>query len=135
MFWTGKFLTYREVTVADLSASALGIGFGAIHWIAWSSDFTSYTELILWRASCIYMVAFFALASANYAVVAVGGKALLDNMKWRYFANKSLYLLVAVAFPYTFSRIATVTIALMSLRSLPPAAYEVVDWTSFIPHL
>jgi hypothetical protein len=36
---------------------------------------------------------------------------------------------------YVLSRVALLVIALMSLRSLPPGAYETVHWTTFIPHV
>ena len=36
---------------------------------------------------------------------------------------------------YVLSRVALLVIAFMSLRSLPPGAYETVHWTTFIPHV
>lgn len=36
---------------------------------------------------------------------------------------------------YLIARAILLVIAFISLRSLPPAAYETVYWTTFIPHI
>ena len=36
---------------------------------------------------------------------------------------------------YTISRAVTLVLAFISLRDLPPGAYETVHWTTFIPHV
>jgi len=35
---------------------------------------------------------------------------------------------------YVIARIGLIVLMLMSLRSLPPGAYDTVTWTKFIPH-
>ena len=36
---------------------------------------------------------------------------------------------------YILARAVTLVLAFMSLRDLPPGAYETVYWTTFIPHI
>ena len=38
-------------------------------------------------------------------------------------------------FLYIFARAITLALAFTTLRSLPSAAYETVQWTTFIPHV
>jgi hypothetical protein len=46
-----------------------------------------------------------------------------------------LTLLVLFAWLYVVARVATIVIAFTALRSLPPDAFMVVVWTTFIPHI
>ncbi|KAH9952478.1 hypothetical protein BC827DRAFT_1254630, partial [Russula dissimulans] len=46
----------------------------------------------------------------------------------------AVFLLGLQLFLYVLSRLALLTLAAMCLGSLPPTAYHVVHWTSFIPH-
>jgi hypothetical protein len=129
MFWSGN---AKEIgSRAMLSASIIGIAFGATHFIAWNSEFPSRIELILWRISCIAMTVDLLLLAAFCGMFVT---KLPEILKER--------LINVVAFPapltallYLFSRIATLVIAFTTLRALPSGAFETVDWTTFIPHL
>ena len=48
MFWSGN-LDYSIVLLSTLGAMTIGMGFGAIHFIAWNSEFPSNIEPLLWR--------------------------------------------------------------------------------------
>ncbi|KIM28293.1 hypothetical protein M408DRAFT_23994 [Serendipita vermifera MAFF 305830] len=135
MFWSGR-IGDQGLGLAGLGPSILGAAFGAIHCISWSSEFPSLIELILWRISCISMIAI------PFQVVTVcawwtGGEkdetwydSLLASI-----AIISMGLLALSAWLYVAARIATLAIAFTALRSLPPAAFITVDWTTFIPHI
>ncbi|KIM20190.1 hypothetical protein M408DRAFT_38550, partial [Serendipita vermifera MAFF 305830] len=113
----------------------LGAGFGAVHCIAWSSEFPSRTELTLWRVSCVAMITIPAM------VTVMMGSLVISNANERYFGWLIIlvYIIVGLfilcAWLYIAGRIATLVIALTTLRSLPPAAFTNVDWTTFFPHI
>ena len=127
-FWSGK-PTVKQIFTADIITLMVGIIFGAIHCIAWSFEFPSHKELILWRISSIGITAapisllvYFYLLFINILPAWVEG-----------FIGIPLATLVPLL--YIVARCVTVVLAFTSLRALPPAAYETVHWTTFIPHL
>jgi hypothetical protein len=104
--------------------------FGAIHCVAWSFQFPSHTEQTLWRIAslsitCSPMVVGF--APPVIALVDELDGTLENVLEW--------WLVVGSSILYILSRVTLLVIALMSLRSLPPGAYETVHWTIFIPHV
>jgi hypothetical protein len=109
--------------------------FGGIHCIAWSFQFPSHTEQLLWciaslSITCLPMVAVFWLPMVE----------LVDEEKmphWLFTLSALPNIIIVIGSPilYVLSRVALLVIALMSLRSLPPGAYETVHWTTFIPHV
>jgi hypothetical protein len=131
MFWSGVW-DDDVVGVAFLGVLILGAGFGAIHFIAWYSEFPSRAELILWRVSCIVLTA---VPLTPYVLVVLG--AISGVGQWVEVAGGIVGIAIGALFPplYIASRIATLLIALTSLRSIPDAAFITVDWTTFIPHI
>ena len=109
--------------------------FGGIHCVAWSFQFPSHTEQLLWRIAslsitCLPTVLVFWAPMAN----------LVNEEKmpvWLFVLSVLLGLIVIVGsmILYVLSRVALLVIALTSLRSLPPGAHETVHWTTFIPHV
>ena len=55
-FWLGK-PTDNQTFAAVIITLMVGIIFGAIHCIAWSFEFLSHTELVLWQISSIGIIA------------------------------------------------------------------------------
>ena len=56
MFWAGR--EHAGIhQPAMLGASIIGVAFGATHFIAWNFEFQSHIELLLWRVSCIAIIA------------------------------------------------------------------------------
>jgi len=106
--------------------------FGAIHCVAWSFQFPSHTEQLLWR------IASLSITSVPMLVVfAERGRELFDeqSLPHRKLAMVLDWLSYASLILYILSRVTLLVIALTSLRSLPPGAYETVHWTIFIPHV
>ena len=102
--------------------------FGGIHCIAWSFAFPSSTEQLLWRISSI------AITGIPLAVVGFDfiGDQLHDDNPVQTVLNVALALLI---FLYPISRILLLVLCLSTLRSLPPSAYQTVQWTTFLPHV
>lgn len=126
--YAGK-LKPHETCIVGFTAALVATIFGAVHCAAWSFDFPTQTEQILWRVSslCITCLPWPLLAFT----LIVGVKR-----------PRSGWLIVALratgyvgTFIYVVSRVALLVQAFISLRSLPPRAYETVRWTSFIPHV
>lgn len=133
MFWSGRPDNYRGI--GSFFASILGAGFGAIHCIAWSSEFPSRAELVLWRASCVAMISIPSIVIMAYAFGRLSEVNEKYSWWWVQLAGMCGILLVLSAWLYIASRIATLVISFTTLRSLPPHAFSTVDWTTFIPHI
>jgi hypothetical protein len=135
MFWSGGVKDSKSGSLlsvrATLGPSILGIAFGAIHYIAWSYEFPSHTELVLWRTSCIAMMAVPLLSSIACAVYSPDNSTIALNII--FFA--CVIPLAVFSWFYIAARIATIVMAFTTLRSLPSEAFTVIDWTTFIPHI
>jgi hypothetical protein len=135
MYGAGKVPTTLDedpaITVALLGPSIVGMAFGAIHFIAWWHAFPSHAELILWRVSCIALV-----AVPLFSAIFCGSLAVnVDNILGVALVFITMVLLVLSAWLYVVARVTTLVIAFTALRSLPPDTLLVVDWTTFIPHI
>ena len=109
-----------------IAGAVIATIFGGIHCVAWSFQFPSYAEQLLWRIAslsitCVPMVMVFIDRSPDWLQNVLDLPVII-----LFFVSPVLYVL---------SRVALLVIAFMSLRSLPPGAYETVHWTTFIPHV
>ena len=98
------------------------MAFGGIHCIAWSFAFPSQPEQLLWRISSMVITGF------PLALVGVGFVG-----QWLHEVFITLLVLLVVLYPV--SRIVLLVLSLSTLRSLPPSAYQTVQWTTFLPHV
>jgi hypothetical protein len=132
MFWSGAADSDNLVSAgAALGPSVLGIAFGAVHCIAWSYQFSSHAELVLWRASCIAMMTIPLLSILVCGIfVAEDPNAPLLTIFLRGMVFLSLF-----SWLYIAARIVMIVMAFTTLRSLPFEAWIEVDWTTFIPHI
>jgi hypothetical protein len=138
MFWSSTYhlnsntpvLDDRTVTGALLGPSILGMAFGAIHFIAWWHGFPSHAGFILWRMSCIALVAVPLISTIACGVFTIEPSNILGLIGFIAF-----FLLMLSAWIYVVARFATIVIAFTALKSPPSDALLVVDWTTFIPHL
>ncbi|KAE8136105.1 hypothetical protein BDV38DRAFT_294149 [Aspergillus pseudotamarii] len=111
--------------------------YGGCHLAGWASDFPTALESWLWRGSALFLT----------TVPVWGGLWILwwKSVRSR---SKALYLirngdLDIIAAPvfflvlvgYTLARCYFLIEALMSLRLLPSAAYQTVQWSNFLPHV
>ncbi|KAG1730551.1 uncharacterized protein EDB91DRAFT_1330497 [Suillus paluster] len=89
--------------------------FGGIHCIAW----------FLWHISA---VAITCTPWLWFLLVIICGVLKLDNLK-----DTPVFILCTIL--YIPARAILLVLMVTTLRNLPPDAYEVVSWTSLIPHL
>jgi hypothetical protein len=104
-------------------AGLVAVAFGAIHCIAWSFEFPSRTEQLLWRSSTIVII----------------GVPTFYVLLWRFSGLRLPQRLlnatnIIPACLYVLARVALLVLAIVSLRSPPAGTYEAINWTTFIPH-
>jgi hypothetical protein len=146
-------------------SSAAGAFYGSIHASTWNSKwFPTETEHQLWRISCcigscavvpialLFMIPFISTTKQEARTVRSASKNKImsnrligaplrqvhnavpsDLNKWLKNACKVLCVLAWVVF--IAARMFIVIESFISLRSLPPDAFESVNWTMAIPHI
>lgn len=100
--------------------------FGAIHCIAWSFQFLSKAERISWRACSVVIT--------TYPVLLFPG-AILGSMTPEPWDFLIAIFLVVISISYVLARAVLLILPLLALRSLPPMAYQTIEWSLFIPHI
>ena len=139
-FYSGKMkFKGRGHTCAILVATLFSMLFGAVHCTAWSFQFPSHTEQLLWR---IASLAITCLPVLLLAIQQSGIRHWHNDIQpgWVAMLLKVVSLIsftgmVTISVLYGLARVVLLVLALMSLRSLPSGAYHTVHWTTFIPHI
>ena len=132
-FYSGKLKSgERDCAVAVVGLFATI--FGGIHCIAWSFQFPTHREQLLWRLSSLTItcvpVLLITLSRLNSSVhdMRAGWVRELLNVVWD-------IMTIALPFLYILARVLLLVLAFMSFRLLPPSAYYTARWTTFIPHV
>ena len=129
-FWANNGENGEDAMIADAIVLAVGVCFGAIHCIAWIFPFSTHTELLIWRISCIAITA---LPVYIFLMFIFG--YWLGEMTFEKSSITVLYLTLPGGILYIVARVITLVLAFTSLKELPPGAYDTVHWTTFIPHI
>lgn len=133
--WTTD--TGHEMTFAKLMHFLFNLLYGCGHLAAWnSSTFPTSTEAWLWRISAIIVASLFSYGS----VWVLYWMAARSHSRWCIPVRRGdlnivmgpFFCLVILA--YIVARCYFFVEAIISLRSLPPSAYQTVVWTNFLPH-
>lgn len=122
--------------------------YGGLHVLAWSANFPSFTEQLLWRISaCVVMggipvilIICGHMTGYNMLDVLVPAEAhdylrdLLGNLFWPayYLVRVVQYLAILV---YVCARGYLVVECFISLSHLPAGVYEVPQWSTYFPHI
>jgi hypothetical protein len=109
--------------------SAIASGFGAIHCIGWSFTFPTSIEQTLWRVASV------SISGAPILFLPLIFTAFTNPDKYEWLAVLLFTIVCSQSFLYIFCRLVLLVLPILCLRSLPPAVYHVVDWTSLIPHV
>jgi len=125
-FYAGKLTDKEEwhLTIVGVLAATI---FGGVHCIAWSFQFPSLAERVLWRMSS---VAITCLPAIILRTIFALGSSPSDLIHRRLVWSAGM-----AGFFYVLARITLLVLALMSIRSLPAGAYQTVKWTTYIPHV
>src|SRR5712671_4957393 len=129
-FYPTKWATESEVFSTFLVV-AITLAFGGIHCIGWSFAFPSSIERTLWRVASLSITGF-PIMFILLGLLAYGIDNILENCSDDFCVKLTLALL---SFLYILSRWVLLVLPFLCLRSLPPAAFHLVHWTSFIPHV
>jgi len=133
---TGWDMMSESVLFSNLLVVAITVSFGGIHCIGWSFNLPSSTERTLWRVASLSItcvpVAFSPLLGFSSGI-----DKILKECHDEFDSPCGLRVITAVLLSslYILSRLALLVLPFLCLKSLPPAAFHVVHWTSFIPHV
>jgi hypothetical protein len=108
------------------------VAFGGIHCIGWSFNFPSIIEQTLWRVASLSITGVPILFFPLVVLAGQVDEVLFRGQFGNFFFGLTYLLILSL---YVLSRLALLVLPLLSLRSLPPAAFHVVHWTSIIPHV
>ncbi|KAG2123635.1 hypothetical protein BD769DRAFT_1469617 [Suillus cothurnatus] len=117
---------YKQV-ITLLSGFFSAVVYGGAHFLGWNYLFQWHMEQMLWRAVSIFMI------SASVSLPIFGCLISLRILLSDSWVTK--FALVTIAFIYIATRVIVIVLITLSLRSLPPGAYDTVAWTTFIPHI
>lgn len=111
--------------------------FGAVHCLAWNFSFPTSNEQFLWRTASSTLVG--ACVAVLRAVFPWDPSAYPPGFRRRVcgcplWAVGNLLFSGAACF-YRMARITLLVLAIASLRSLPPSAFDTVVWIDFVPHI
>jgi hypothetical protein len=129
VFYAGK-VAMKDGFIADSITLLVGMVFGAIHCVAWSFEFPSHTEAFLWHLSSVAI-------TAVPAIIVVLGTVLAANLS---IALRLPMIILVFCIPlllllYVAARLGILVLAFLSLSSLPPGAFQAIQWATHIPHL
>ena len=138
---TGNLLRDMSGFVMGMVLWSASMVYGGVHATAWNGYFPSRSEAILWRASsvCIagsgltwILINMFARTSEHF-------KAYwkeVETLRAHWTSLVSLGTLATLCgLAYVLARIYLVTEAFISLRRLPTAVFDTLQWTQLVPHL
>jgi hypothetical protein len=114
---------------AASTVTAIASSFGGIHCIGWSFTFPSHTEQTLWR------VASFSITCIPIMYILLLSVYVKTPNRYQTLKLLMSMFLLPYLFLYILCRLVLLVLPLLCLRSLPLAAYHVVRWTTFIPHV
>ena len=138
---TGNLLRDISGFVMGMVVWFASMAYGGLHAAAWNGHFPSRIEMWLWRASsvCIAGSGLTWILINLLARTFKGFKAYWKEVEslrahWTSLVGLgSLATLCGLA--YLLARIFLVVEAFISLRKLPAAAFETLQWTQLVPHL
>jgi hypothetical protein len=132
LMFSGSVTIGVSVTVGFI-ATAVASVFGAIHCIAWSFEFASATEQLLWRICSCAIVSLPWPLWVLTTIVHVGSHRPGVLQVWLSRLLRTVGY--TGTFLYTLARIVLLVLAALSLRSLPHREFEIIPWTTYLPHV
>lgn len=127
-----------EDGVVSIIAAVTGIVFGAIHCAAWSFEFMSTTDLLIWRISSLVITGIpMMFLVLIFAVDGVLKPLSIHRPGVRTFirAHVSPIFFKTLFPPYAIARIALLVEVLMGLKRLSKSTQEVINWNEVMPHI
>ena len=117
--------------VVALPTSFIACLFGAIHCAGWFFIFPTIIETTSWRV-CSGIITGAPLIPMLFAFLAIiDARILLHSIV----ATILWSLMCLSVLLYVVARFGILVEALITLKDLPPSAYDIVTWTTFLPHV
>ena len=138
---TGNLIRDMSGFIMGMVVWTASMAYGGVHAAAWNGHFPSRMEMWLWRASsiCIAGSGFTWILINLLARMFKGFEAYWEKVQSLRAHWTSLVALGSLAtlcgLAYLLARIFLVVEAFISLRKLPAAAFETLEWTQLFPHL
>ena len=129
-FYSGLLCDSTSDYLAGYVAMLVAMLFGGIHCVAWSFQFPSHTERLLWRISSLVVTAAPVVEFVTTMSVQPTVNTALQDMAYWLFNRISLLTCI----PYVLARFMLLVLPFVALRSLPPEAYRTVVWPNVIVH-
>ncbi|KAI1770562.1 hypothetical protein F4818DRAFT_432572 [Hypoxylon cercidicola] len=101
--------------------------FGGPHCFTWNLYFPSEPERVIWRISCVVMVAI--------PLLSIILNILQSRCEWFSEGLKQVKAMLIIMALYVVARLYLLLEGFFYLRAAPAACYEGVDWVSFVPHV
>jgi hypothetical protein len=131
LLWAGM---SGDVTGGTLVFSILLASvFGSIHLAAWNFHFLSLLEMWLWRSNSLAITALPLLIMLCVALGIQLEDTCVGDVVWGYAAQVVMAFILPIL--YVICRIVLLVLPLIQLRSLPPSAFLVIPWSTFMPHI
>jgi hypothetical protein len=115
---------FRDKVYLGITWSVTAVIFGGLHLLAWKYQFPTTEETIMWRFSCI---AIMALPPLFYVWVIIR-HVEFDG------SNSTDFIGIFITFLYVAARLYNILEVFFSLRSTPPELYQMVQWPNWMPH-
>jgi hypothetical protein len=133
LLWAGEEGDGYESGLSGIVALFVAAVFGAIHCAAWHAHFSTVAERWLWRTSAM------AITFIPLLIIALLVKVVRDREKstrsFQWENRVMMTILFPFPLPYVLCRLILLVLPVIQLRSLPPDAFTVVPWSTFIPHI
>jgi hypothetical protein len=133
LLWAGDEGDGYESGLSGIVALFVAAVFGAIHCAAWHAHFSTTAERWLWRASAVAITSIPLLIIALLVKVVHGMNKGKRAFQWEDWAMVTI--LFPFPLPYVLCRLILLVLPVIQLRSLPPDAFTVVPWSTYIPHI
>jgi len=130
-FYPDKWVTASSSFLIFLVV-AITVAFGGIHCIGWSFNFPFDIERTFWRVTSLSITGVPILFPPLTLLGEQVDKGILKERFGDFFLEMTFVLPLSL---YALSRLALLVLPLLSLRSLPPAAFHVVHLTLIISHV
>ena len=116
--------------------TTVGVIFGGIHCVAWSFQFASLQERLMWRisAASVTMLPIIIVASV-WLFPALGEVFGQSTRLGKISRPVGLFVLPTFVGLYIFARIILLVLPCIALRALPAAAFIEIQWASLFPHI
>ncbi|TDL15019.1 hypothetical protein BD410DRAFT_856986 [Rickenella mellea] len=131
----------HDVWNATLPSAAFAVIFGAVHCIGWSFEFPSHVHEILWRTCSLVItcmpVAMVSLVKLIHILLGIRDRRDDIAADVSEIFRNGVGVMAGIILPilYVVARMILLVESFLLLKSLPPGAFQTVQWTTFIPHV